>query len=161
MSYTLWLGIASDRINRRLLVVLPLFTMLLKRSIFALLLITLLSVCESLKLKNIAKTGATTTVAYAVGGAIPAVANVVTSVTVAEVIPEPKQEVDQIETTEQATAYIAESLFMNLLYGAIAWMIITLIAVPFVKRWGYNQAKDKYKVNVRIPKDLKNRINNE
>lgn len=135
--------------------------MLLKRSIFALLLITLLSGCESLKLKNVAKTGATTTVAYAVGGAIPAVANVVTSVTVDEVIPEPKKEVNEIETEEQAVAYVAESLFMNALYAFIGYLLITLIAVPFIRKWGYNQAKDKYKTDVRISKELIEKIKNE
>jgi len=40
-----------------------------------------------------------------------------------------------------------------LLYFGIAWMLITLIAAPFIKRWGYNQAKDKYKTNVRISKE--------
>ena len=135
--------------------------MLLKRSIFALLLITLLSGCESLKLKNVAKTGATTTVAYAVGGAVPAVANVVTSVTVDEVIPEPKKEVNEIETEEQAVAYVAESLFMNALYAFIGYLLITLIAVPFIRKWGYNQAKDKYKTDVRISKELIEKIKNE
>jgi len=61
-----------------------------------------------------------------------------------ELVPD-KPTVEQIESTEQATAYIAESLFMNALYGFIAYMLITLIAVPFIRRWGYNDAKKKYK----------------
>jgi hypothetical protein len=52
--------------------------------------------------------------------------------------------VETIESKEQATAYIAESLFMNALYAFIAWLVITLIAVPFIRRWGYNDAKAKY-----------------
>jgi len=42
-------------------------------------------------------------------------------------------------------AFVAESLFMNSLYAFIAYMVITLIAVPFIRRSGYNKAKSKYK----------------
>jgi len=61
-----------------------------------------------------------------------------------EIIPdEPK--VADIKTKEQAVAFVAESLFMNLLYAFVAWMLITLIAVPFIRKGGYNKAKAKYK----------------
>jgi hypothetical protein len=99
--------------------------------------------CSSLQFRNIAKTGTTTSVAYLVAGPIPAIANLATSMAYDELIPE-QPSVEQIESKEQAVAYVAESLFMNLLYGGIAYLLITLIAVPFIKRWGYNQAKVKY-----------------
>ena len=103
--------------------------------------------CSSLKFNNLIKTGATTAVTYAVAGPIPAVANLVVSVGVDELMPEEKQ-IDQIETKEQSAAYIADSLFMNALYGFIAFLLITNLAVPyFTRRWGYNEAKNKYRKN--------------
>ena len=101
--------------------------------------------CSSLKFNNIVKTGATTAVTYAIAGPIPAVANLAVSVGIDEVLPqEPK--IDQIETKEQSVAYIADSLFMNALYGFIAFLLITNLLTPILTRkWGYNQAKEKYK----------------
>ena len=129
---------------------------MIKDVLIALLLITLLSGCESLKLKNIAKTGATTTVAYAVGGAIPAVANVVTSVTVDEVIPA-DQNISEIETKEQAVAHVATEWGYNALIGFIAFLLITNVLVPWLaSKRGYAKAKDKY--NVRISKDIMDQI---
>jgi hypothetical protein len=35
---------------------------------------------------------------------------------------------------------------MNALYGFIAFLLITNVLVPFITRkWGYNEAKNKYK----------------
>jgi hypothetical protein len=100
--------------------------------------------CQSIKFKNAVKTGATTAVTYVVAGPIPAIANLAVSVGVDEVLPEDKN-IDDIKTKEQAVAFVAESLFMNLLYGVIAYLLITLIAVPFIHRRGYAKAKKKYK----------------
>jgi len=135
--------------------------MLIKRLILAFLCISLLSGCESLKIRNLGKSGASAGVAYIINP-VAGVASLATSMAYDEIIPD-QPSVEQIETKEQATAYIAESLFMNLLYGGIAYLIITLIAVPFIRRWGYNQAKQKY--NVRLNKDIvdqiKDKIKNE
>ena len=91
------------------------------------------------------KTGATTAVTYAIAGPIPAVANLAVSVGVDEIMPQEPQ-IDQIETKEQSAAYIADSLFMNALYGFLGFLLITNLAVPyFTRKWGYNQAKEKYK----------------
>jgi hypothetical protein len=103
-----------------------------------------MSGCKAVKFNNAVKTTATTVVTYAVAGPIPAIANLATSVAVDETLPEDNS-VEQIESKEQAVAYVAESLFMNLLYGVIAYLLITLIAVPFISRYGYNKAKKKYK----------------
>ena len=101
--------------------------------------------CSSLKFKNVVKTGATTAVTYAIAGPIPAVANLATSVVVDEVLPEEKN-VDDIETKEQAVAYVADSLFMYALYGFIAFLLITNVLTPILTRkWGYNEAKNKYR----------------
>jgi len=92
-----------------------------------------------------AKTGATTAITYAIAGPIPAIANLATSVTVDEILPEVKQ-IDDIKTKEQAVAFVADSFFMNALYAFIAFLLITNIAVPYVtRRWGYNEAKNKYR----------------
>ena len=100
--------------------------------------------CESLKLRNIGKTGVTTGVAYVAGGVVPAIGVAATAMAYDEIIPV-EQSVDQIETDEQAVAYVAESLFMNALYAFIGYLLITLVAVPFIRKWGYNAAKKKYK----------------
>ena len=135
--------------------------MLIKRLILAFLCFSLLSGCESFKICNLGKSGASAGVAYIINP-VAGVASLATSMAYDEIIPD-QPSVEQIETKEQATAYIAESLFMNLLYGGIAYLIITLIAVPFIRRWGYNQAKKKY--NVQLNKDIvdqiKDKIKNE
>ncbi len=101
--------------------------------------------CESMKFKNVAKTGTTTAVAYVVAGPIPAIANLATSITVDEILPEDNQ-VDDIKTKEQAVAYVATSWGMNALYAFISFLLITNVLVPFITRkWGYNEAKNKYK----------------
>jgi uncharacterized membrane protein len=105
----------------------------------------LLMGCESMKFKNVAKTGATTAVTYVIAGPIPAIANLATSITVDEILPEDNQ-VDDIKTKEQAVAYVATSWGMNALYAFIAFLLITNVLVPFITRkWGYNEAKNKYK----------------
>jgi hypothetical protein len=126
---------------RRLLGSFPLFNV---RLIYALLLSTLLMGCQSLEVRNLSKSAVATGVAYVIGGTNPALGVLVTSMAFDEIVQD-KPSVEQIETKEQATAYIAESLFMNLLYGGIAYLLITLIAVPFIHRRGYNQAKTKYR----------------
>jgi hypothetical protein len=95
-------------------------------------------------MRNLGKTITTTGVVYVIAGGLPAIASAATSMAYDEIIPD-EPSVEQIETKEQATAYIAESLFMNLLYAGIAWMLITFIAVPFIHRRGYAKAKKKYK----------------
>ena len=105
--------------------------------------LTLLSGCNSFKLRNLGKSGASAGVAYVINP-IAGVATLATSMAYDEIIPD-QPSVDQIETEEQAVAYVAESLFMNALYAFIGYLVITLIAVPFIRKWGYNDAKKKYK----------------
>ena len=120
-----------------------------------------LSSCSSLELRNLGKSGASAGVAYVINP-IAGVAVLATAMAYDEIIPD-QPSVEQIETKEQATAYIAESLFMNLLYAGIAWMLITFIAVPFIHQRGYTKAKKKY--SARLNKDLvdqiKDKIKNE
>jgi len=90
------------------------------------------------------KTGVTTAVTYAVAGPVPAVANLAVSVGVDEVLPEQKNIAD-IETKEQAVAHVLTEFGMYSLYGFIAFLLITNLLTPFLtKKWGYNQAKQKY-----------------
>jgi hypothetical protein len=110
--------------------------------------------CQSLELRNLGKSGASAGVAYLINP-IAGVATLATAMAYDEIIPD-KPSIDQIESKEQAVAFVAESLFMNLLYGAIVWMLITFIAVPFIHRRGYNNAKKKY--SVRLNKDLVDQI---
>jgi hypothetical protein len=101
--------------------------------------------CNSLEFKNIAKTGATTAVTYAIAGPLPAVVNLATSVAVDEVLPdEPK--IKDVKTKTQAVALVATSWGMNALYAFIAFLLITNILTPLLtKKWGYNEAKNKYR----------------
>ena len=101
--------------------------------------------CESIKFKNVVKTGTTTAVTYAVAGPIPAILNLGTSVLIDEVLPEEKS-IKDIKTKEQAVAHVADSLIMYSLYGFIAFLLITNLLTPyFTRKWGYNAAKQKYK----------------
>jgi len=113
------------------------------RALALVLCLTLLSGCNSFKLRNLGKSGASAGVAYVINP-IAGVATLATSMAYDEIIPD-QPSVDQIETEEQAVAYVAESLFMNALYAFIGYLVITLIAVPFIRKWGYNDAKKKYK----------------
>ena len=117
----------------------------MKRLVTLLIVITLLTGCSSLKFKNIVKTSATTGVTYAIAGPIPAIANIATSITVDEIIPD-EPNIDQIESKEQAVAFVAQAWGTDILYAFIAFLLITNVIVPwFTKRRGYNQAKSKYK----------------
>lgn len=109
----------------------------------------LLSSCSSLEVKNLGKSVATTAVTYAVAGPVPAVVNAATSVVYDEVVPE-SPKVAEIETKEQAVAYVADSFFMNSLYAFIGFLVITNILVPWItRRQGYQKAKDKYREDIK------------
>jgi len=104
-----------------------------------------LSSCSSLELRNLGKSAATTGITYVVAGPIPAIANAATSMAYDEIVPD-SPEVADIETKEQAVAYVAQSWGTDALWAFLAFLIITNIVVPWMtKRRGYNQAKDKYK----------------
>jgi len=95
----------------------------------------LLSGCSLLKvigepqqvIKNVAITGVT----YAVGGWIPAAAVAATAITVDKVLPDPEPQIQDIQTEEQMRAFIIANLTDNILYGAIAALLIFLIVVPW------------------------------
>jgi len=97
--------------------------------------LVLLSSCSLLKvigepeqvIKNVAITG----VAYAVGGWIPATSVAVTALTVDKVLPDPDPQIQDIQTEEQMRAFIIANLTDNILYGAIAALLIFLIVVPW------------------------------
>ena len=100
-----------------------------------LLALVLLSSCSLLKvlgepqkiIKNVTITGVT----YAVGGWIPATAVAVTAITVDKVLPDPDPQIQDIQTEEQMRAFIIANLTDNILYGAIAALLIFLIVVPW------------------------------
>ena len=100
-----------------------------------LLTLLLLSGCSLLKvigepqqvIKNVTISG----VAYAVGGWIPATAVAVTAITVDKVLPDADPQIQDIQTEEQMRAFIIANLTDNILYGAIAALLIFLIVVPW------------------------------
>jgi len=112
-------------------------------------LLTLLTGCASLDIRNLGKSVVTTGVAYVIAGPLPAVANLATSMAYDEVVLDAEEtKVTDIQTKEQAVAHVADSLFMNALYGFIAFLLVTNVAVPWLtRRQGYAKAKDKYKVD--------------
>ena len=126
------------------------------RALALVLCLTLLSGCNSFKLRNLGKSGASAGVAYAINP-VAGVAVLATAMAYDEIIPD-EPNIDQIESKEQAVAFVAQSWGTDILYAFIAYLLITLIAVPFIKRWGYNQAKDKYKTQVRVSKELIDQI---
>ena len=132
------------------------------RALALVLSLTLLTGCSSLELRNLGKSGASAGVAYVINP-IAGVATLATAMAYDEIIPD-QPSVEQIETKEQATAYIAESLFMNGLYAFIAFLLISLIIAPWIaSKRGYNTAKKKYSVrlNKEVVDQIKDTIKNE
>ena len=78
-------------------------------------------------IKNVAVTGVT----YAVGGWIPATAVAVTAITVDKVLPDADPQIQDIQTEEQMKAFIIANLTDNILYGALAALLIFLVVVPW------------------------------
>ena len=123
------------------------------RALAFILSLTLLTGCSSLELRNLGKSGASAGVAYAINP-IAGVAVLATAMAYDEIIPN-EPNIDQIESKEQAVAYVAQSWGTDILYAFIAFLLITNIVVPWItKRRGYNQAKGKYK-DVEFKSDMK------
>jgi len=101
-----------------------------KYGIIYILVLLFLTGCNSLELKNLGKTTATTVVSYAAGGPLPAVASLATSMAYDEIVPQEK-ELKTIETKEQAVAYVFDKGFEYTLYGIIAFLTFTNIITPF------------------------------
>ena len=105
------------------------------RKLCILLALVLLSSCSLLKvigepsqiIKNVAITGVT----YAVGGWIPATAVAATALTVDKVLPDPEPQISEITNEVQMKAYLLANLTDQIIYGAIAALIIFLIVVPW------------------------------
>jgi len=105
------------------------------KKICILLILISLSGCSLLKvigepqqvIKNVAITGVT----YAVGGWIPATAVAVTAITVDKVLPDADPQIQDIQTEEQMKAFIIANLTDNILYGALAALLIFLVVVPW------------------------------
>ena len=134
----------------------------MKRLFTVVLCLNLLTGCSSLELRNLGKSGASAGIAYVINP-IAGVATLATAMAYDEIIPD-QPSVEQIETKEQATAYIAESLFMNGLYAFIAFLLISLIIAPWIaSKRGYNTAKKKYSVrlNKEVVDQIKDTIKNE
>ena len=114
------------------------------RALALVLCLTMLTGCSSLKLRNLGKSGASAGVAYAINP-IAGVAVLATAMAYDEIIPD-EQNIDQIESKEQAVAFVAQSWGTDILYAFIAFLLITNVVVPWLtKKRGYNQAKTKYK----------------
>jgi hypothetical protein len=131
--------------------------MLIKRLILAFLCLSLLSGCESLKFRNLGKSGASAGVAYAINP-VAGVAVLATAMAYDEIIPD-EPNIDQIESKEQAVAFVAQAWGTDILYAFIAFLLITNVIVPwFTKRRGYNQAKGKYNTQVRVSKEVMDKL---
>jgi len=79
-------------------------------------------------IKNVAVTG----VAFATGGVVPAVVVGGTALATDIIMPhDTKPQISEIETEEQMRAFIIANLTDNILYGAIAALLIFLIVVPW------------------------------
>jgi hypothetical protein len=103
-----------------------------------------LSSCSSLELRNLGKSGVSAGIAYAINP-LAGVATLATAMAYDEIVPD-EPEVADIETKEQAVAFVAQSWGTDILYAFIAFLLVTNVIVPWMtKRRGYNQAKTKYK----------------
>jgi len=92
-------------------------------------------------IKNVAITGVT----YAVGGWLPAAAVAVTALTVDKVLPDPEPQISEITNEVQMKAYLLANLTDQIIYGAIAALIIFLIVVPWATQ---RRAKRKMKYDM-------------
>ena len=114
------------------------------RALALVLCLTLITSCSSLKLRNLGKSGTSAGIAYVIDP-IAGVAVLATAMAYDEIIPD-EQNIDQIESKEQAVAFVAQSWGTDILYAFIAFLLITNVVVPWLtKKRGYNQAKTKYK----------------
>jgi hypothetical protein len=88
---------------------------------------------KSLEPGNLIKTTASSTVAYVTGGPIPALAVLLTSVAVDEVLPEDKPAISEIEAgnEEQLKAYMFQNLTTTVLYGIIGFLVFTNVIGPW------------------------------
>ena len=100
-------------------------------------------------IKNVAITGVT----YAVGGWIPAAAVAATALTVDKVLPDPEPQISEITNEVQMKAFIISNLTDNILYGAIAALLIFLVVVPWASQ---RRAKRKMKYDM-MKKELEAR----
>ena len=100
---------------------------------------------NSLEPGNLIKTTAASTVAYVSAGPVPALAVLLTSVAVDEVLPEDKPDVTQIEegNKEQMIAYIAQNIMSNILYVIIGFLVFTKRYRPFGQHNAELDAKQK------------------
>lgn len=96
----------------------------------------LLTSCQSLDLRDSGGTIVTTTVAYASGGIVPAIAVAGANITYDAII-EKEKNINEIENTPQAVAYIADAIITNTVIG----IIIFLICATFCKTWIANTIK--------------------
>ena len=123
-----------------------------------LLALVLLSSCSLLKvigepsqiIKNVAVTG----VAFATGGVIPAVVVGGSALAVDFIMPhDTTPQISEIETEVQMKAFIISNLTDNILYGAIAALLIFLVVVPWASQ---RRAKRKMKYDM-MKKELEAR----
>jgi len=104
--------------------------------IYWLLVVFLLSGCNSLKLDNAIKTTATTGIVYLVGGAIPAAANMATSMALDEVMEDaPTSAEIEKGNNQQLAGFLAEKTIDGIVWIIISFLIITNLITPFIFRW--------------------------
>jgi ABC-type uncharacterized transport system permease subunit len=108
--------------------------------------------CESLKLRNAAKTTATTAITYIAAGPIPAVLNFGASVLVDETLP-PENTINDVKTKEQMWAFIVKELFVYALYSIIALLAFTSVIGPWAadrrrkRKMKYDALRDEVKAH--------------
>lgn len=129
----------------------------MRRLVTLFIVLTLLTGCSSLELRNLGKSGASAGVAYAINP-IAGVATLATAMAYDEIVPDSPKVAD-IETKEQAVAFVAQAWGTDILYAFIAFLLITNVIVPwFTKKRGYNQAKGKYNTQVRVSKEVMDKL---
>jgi hypothetical protein len=117
--------------------------------------------CSSLDTRNIIKTGVTTAVTSVIAGPVPAIANLVASVAVDEVLPEPGPKIEDIKSNKQLVAYMWSEFKELILYGAIAFFAFTTVITPWaVQRRARRKRKyDQYKYEAKLARESNARDN--
>ncbi len=117
-----------------------------------------LTSCSSLDTRNIIKTGVTTAVTSVIAGPVPAIANLVASVAVDEVLPEPGPKIEDIKSNKQLVAYMWSEFKEFILYGAIAFFAFTTVITPWAvqRRARRKRRYEQYKYEAKLAREKDN-----
>ena len=118
--------------------------------------ISIPGVPDSIQGKNLAKTGATTAITYAISGPVPALLNLGASIVIDEMIEDDEPKIEDIKSNKQLVAYIWSEFKDMILYGAVVLLLFTTVISPWaVQRRSRRRMKfEQYKAEAKAAREL-------